>query len=356
MTADALATPYLAVDLDVLTRNLTGAAQRAASAGLRLRPHAKTHKTPEIARRQLGLGASGLTVATVGEAEVFADAGVTDLFVAYPIWAAGSRGRRLRAVAERVALRVGVDSAEAAELLGAALAGTGAQVLVEIDSGMHRSGVAPDRAAEVAAAADRAGLAVAGVFTFPGHSYAPGAGAPAAADESAALAAAAKSLRDNGFEVREISGGSTPSLAAADAGVLTEVRPGVYAFNDAQQVELGSCDWADVALVAVGTVVSRDGSRIVLDAGGKVLGADRPGWATGAGRLPDVPDARVVGLSEHHAVVTLPGGVPVPALGDQVRVAPNHVCAAVNLARELVVVSAGTVVDRWPVAAAGANT
>src|SRR3954463_12089925 len=153
MTADALATPYLAVDLDVLARNLTGAAQRAAAAGLRLRPHAKTHKSPEIARRQLELGASGLTVATVGEAEVFADAGATDLFVAYPIWAAGSRGRRLRAVGERggprgggrrravaegVALRVGVDSAEAAELLGAALAGTGAQVLVEIDCGMHR--------------------------------------------------------------------------------------------------------------------------------------------------------------------------------------------------------------------------
>lgn len=356
MSADDIATPYLAVDLDVLTHNLTGAAERARAAGLRLRPHAKTHKSPEIARRQLDLGAAGLTVATVGEAEIFADAGATDLFVAYPVWAAGERGRRLRALAQRVAVRVGVDSVESARLLGAALAGTAAQVLVEVDSGMRRSGASPERAGDVAVAVERAGLPVAGVFTFPGHSYAPGAARPAAADESAALAAAAASLRGRGVEVREVSGGSTPSLAVADADVLTEVRPGVYAFNDAQQVELGSCGWADVALTAVGTVVSRDGTRIVLDAGGKVLGADRPAWATGSGRLPDVPGARVVGLSEHHAVVTLPDDVPVPGLGATVRVAPNHVCAAVNLARELVVVTQGQVVDRWPVAAAGANT
>jgi len=355
LMTDEPATPYLAVDLDVLTRNLDRAAEHARAAGLRLRPHVKTHKSPEIARRQVEAGAVGLTVATVSEAEIFCRAGATDLFVAYPVWAAGPRGARLRALAQRVDLRVGLDSPEAARHLGLALAGTGASVLVEIDSGMRRSGVAPERAPEVARAADRAGLRVAGVFTFPGHGYAPGAAAGAAADESAALAKAAELLRGNGFDVLEVSGGSTPTLAASDPTVLTEVRPGVYVFNDAQQVELGTCGWDDVALTAVGTVVSREAGRVVLDAGGKVLGADRPVWATGAGRVPSVPEARVVLLSEHHAVVAFPEGVALPELGERLAVAPNHVCAAANLAREYVVSAGGAIVGRWPITAAGAN-
>lgn len=138
--------------------------------------------------------------------------------------------------------------------------------------------------------------------------------------------------------------------------MLTELRPGVYAFHDAQQAELGSADLADVALTAVGTVVSRAPGRAVLDAGSKVLGADRPGWASGYGRLPGCPGARVVALSEHHATVTFPDGVAVPEVGETVRVAPNHVCTAVNLADELVVVSGGVEVDRWAVAAGRANT
>src|SRR3954452_10870692 len=340
-------TPHLLVDLDVLDRNLDRTAALARAKGLALRPHAKTHKCPEIARRQLDRGAVGLTVATVAEAEVFAAAGFTDLFIAYPLWSVGPRARRLRALAERVALRVGVDSVEAVDLLTPVLAGTAAELVVEVDSGQHRSGVRPDEVAGIAAAA---GPAVAGAFTFPGHGYGPDRAGAAAAAEAAALAAVelAAPLR---------SGGSTPTLAHADAGVLTEVRPGVSVFNDAQQAELGSCGLADIAFTAVGTVVSGSGHTAVLDAGSKVLGADQPAWASGGGRLPDHPDARVVALSEHHATVRFPGGAPPPLRrGDTVRVAPNHVCAAVNLADELVVVRAGEVVDRWAVAARGANT
>ena len=101
-------------------------------------------------------------------------------------------------------------------------------------------------------------------------------------------------------------------------------------------------------------MVSRTGDRCVVDAGSKVLAADRPAWTTGHGRLPDHPDARVVALSEHHATVTFPG--PAPAVGERIRVAPNHVCTAVNLVDELVVVDSGVEVDRWRVAARGANT
>jgi D-serine deaminase-like pyridoxal phosphate-dependent protein len=329
-------------------------ADAARARGLALRPHAKTHKCLEIARRQVALSGGGLTLATVGEAEAFAAAGFDDLFLAYPIVATGERARRLRALAGLVRLRVGVDSPEGADLLADAVPGL--EVLVEVDSGHHRTGVAPGRAGEVAVAARAAGLAVAGIFTFPGHGYGPGERARAAADESAALAAAADALRASGVDPRVRSGGSTPTAALGDPDVLTELRPGVYVFSDAQQAELGSAGLADIALTAVATVVSRGPGRAVLDAGSKVLGADRPAWATGYGRLPDCPDARVVALSEHHATVTFPDGIAVPAVGETVRVAPNHVCTAVNLADELVVVSDGVEVDRWAVAARGANT
>jgi len=350
-----LQTPCLVVDRDVLEANLAAMAVHALDHGVALRPHAKTHKCLEIARRQLALGAVGLTVATVGEAEIFADAGFTDLFIAYPVWAAGARGPRLHRLADRVALRVGVDSTEGVELLARALAGTEAEVVVEVDSGHHRTGVAPEFAGQVAAAARRCGLGVAGVFTFPGHSYEPGRRKQAAEDEARALQEAEAFLRKAGVGADVRSGGSTPTAAQLIQGALNEMRPGVYVFNDAQQVELGAADWDAVALTAAATVVSRHGCDLVLDAGSKVLGADRPAWATGGGRLPDHPQARVRALSEHHATVSFPADAPLPELGSLIRIAPNHVCAAVNLADVLVITTAGTVVDQWQVAARGRN-
>ncbi len=353
---EAVDSPCLVVDVDLLNRNLSAMADAAKATGLTVRPHVKTHKCLQIARRQIACGAAGITVATVAEAEVFTAAGITDVFIAYPVWASVRRGRRLRALTERARLRVGVDSAESAAVLGAALAGTDAQVLIEIDSGHHRTGVAPEQAATVGLAATHAGLQVIGVFTFPGHGYAPDRRSQAARDEATALKQAAKALEREGLGVPVRSGGSTPTVADADPGVLTEVRPGVYVFNDAQQGELGSCSWSDVALTAAATVVSIRGSQVILDAGSKTLGADQPGWATGGGRLLDHLDARVIALSEHHATAAFPNDAVMPQLGEVVRMVPNHVCAAVNLADELVIVSAGEVIDRWPVAARGANT
>ncbi|GIE90074.1 alanine racemase [Actinoplanes regularis] len=352
MLAD-LPTPCVTVDADVLDRNLRAMAAHTAGLGLALRPHAKTHKCVEIARRQVELGATGLTVATVSEAEIFADGGLSDLFIAYPVWPSPQRAARLRALADRVALRVGVDSAQSAQALARVLPGL--EVLIEVDSGHHRSGVAPEAAGGVAVAAQRAGLSVRGIFTFPGHGYGPGRQKQAADDEAAALEAAAGAVTAEGLEAAVRSGGSTPT-AALTGGTLTELRPGVYVFGDAQQLELGTCTWDEIALSVASTVVSRSGQKIILDAGSKVLGADQQVWATGGGRLLDHPDARITALSEHHATVVLPDGAPVPHLGEVLRVVPNHVCATVNLADELIVVSGGTEVDRWPVAARGANT
>jgi D-serine deaminase-like pyridoxal phosphate-dependent protein len=347
------ATPYLRVDLARLRANVAAAADRAAAAGVALRPHAKTHKCPEIARLQVEAGAIGLTVATIGEAEVFADHGIEDLFIAYPLWPTPESAARLRDLAERVDVAIGVDSVEAARHLGALLAGAGVAVLVEVDSGHHRSGAAPSDAGAVAAAAVESGLTLRGVFTFPGHGYAADRRA-AADDEARALTTAVASLRATGLEPDVVSGGSTPTLAETDTAVVTEVRPGVYVFGDAQQWELGVLPPEEIALVCRATVVSHAGGRLVLDSGSKALGADRAAYATGWGRLPAHPDARVVQLSEHHAIVDL-GGASLPPLGSHVDVVPNHVCNTVNLADELWVADGDTLI-RWPVAARGRNS
>lgn len=354
--ANAPETPFLAVDLDVMERNLSRAADAARSKGISLRPHAKTHKMPEIARRQLAHGAIGLTLATVSEAEIFADAGIGDIFIAYPVWPSVLRAARIRELSRRITLRLGVDSVEGAEALGAALSGEGIQVLVEVDSGHHRSGVPPFEAGAVAVAAERAGLRVGGVFTFPGHSYAPGKGMSAAHDEAVAIGEAAESLAKNVIDAPIRSGGSTPSWSSFDGSALTEGRPGVYVFNDAQQVELDNCDFSDVALTVETTVVSRHGRDVVVDAGSKALGADRAAWATGYGRLAGIPDARITTISEHHATIRLPNEVSIPELGSMLHLIPNHVCNTVNLADEVFVVRGGSIIETWKVAARGANT
>ena len=347
-------TPYLHVDLRQLRRTIRRTAEREAAAGVALRPHVKTHKCVEIARLQRDAGASGISVATVGEAEVFVHAGFDDVFIAYPLWLDDRSGRRVRDLLGEATVTIGVDSSAGAAQAGRQLGALGARALVEIDSGHHRSGVSPGDAGPVAEAAVRAGLDVRGVFTFPGHSYAPDALVSAAADEARALHEAADSLRRCGIAPSVISGGSTPSLEAADTGLLTELRPGVYVFGDAQQWELGTMDPGDIALTCRATVVSHAGGRLVLDAGSKALGADRAAYATGYGRLLDHPEARVVLLSEHHAVADL-AGEDLPPIGSRVDVVPNHVCNAVNLAEHLYVEDAGDL-WAWPVAARGQNS
>lgn len=344
-------TPYLRIDVPRLEANIGRVADAARTAGLELRPHAKTHKSPEIARRQLAAGARGLTVATVGEAEVFADSGATDLFLALPIWPDEERAGRLRALADRVALRLAVDSTEGARHLAARLDGAPASVVIEVDSGQHRTGVGPTEVGAVARAAREAGLAVDGAFTFPGHSYSPSTTASAAADESDALAQAAAQLRDVGIEPVVLSGGSTPSLETtlAAPGITTELRPGVYVFGDAQQWELGRTTPDRIALTCRATVISHAGGRVVLDSGSKALGPDRAPYASGFGRLLNDPDARIVLLSEHHAVVETARRYE---LGARVDVVPNHVCNAVNLV-DTVYADDGHGLEAWAITARG---
>ncbi len=358
---DGLVTPALVVDPDVLDGNIARMAEASRSQGFTLRPHAKSHKCAQIADRQRRAGARGLSVATISEAEALARVGVDDLFIAYPVWPDAAKARRLRRLADEVALRVGVESVEGAQRLGDAVRGSARPVeaLVEVDSGSRRTGVLPHAAGEVGKSAADAGLDVVGVFTFPGHGYGHDAQARecAARDEERTLGEAAQTLRDIGLDIRVLSGGSTPTVGQWQPGTVNELRPGVYVFNDATQLAIGTCGAQDLALVAAATVISVPApDRFVLDVGSKVLGSDRSSWVSGHGYLPQFPQGTITGLWEHHAVVLLPEGTRGPHLGSVVAVVPNHICTPVNLADELLVVQEGEVVDRWPVTARGANT
>ncbi len=342
-------TPYLAIDIDVLRRNLATMAAWAAERGVALRPHAKTHKSLEIAALQLELGAVGLTVATIGEAEVFAAGGVDDLFIAYPIWADAARGARLRALAEQVlALRIGVDSIEAAEQLGRALARH-----VRSGRGRGRQRPSPQWRKPDDAVRGRAPR-----LDGPGSTSSACSPSPviatrrrvarslAAADEANALEAAVTALSRAGIEPRVCSGGSTPSLAFTDASVLNEVRPGVYVFNDAQQLELGSCEWPEIALTVAATVVSQQ-SRPVHRRCRQQGARRRPGGMGDrertAARLSRCAHRRVVRTPRHRrARARRPRRRHSATSCASCRI---MCCAAVNLADEYVVVSEGAEID-----------
>lgn len=351
-----LDTPALVVFVDRVIANIEGLQRALDARGIALRPHAKTHKSVRIARMQLDAGASGLTVGTLGEAEIFAGAGLRDLFLAYPLWAEGPKAQRLRAVHDAADLVVGVDSAAGAERLGAAVAGgrRPLRVLVELDPGLHRTGVgSPEAAVEVAIAADRAGLRVEGVFTHGGHAYRPGGAGAAALDEVTTLDAAARALGAAGFEVRTISAGSTPTRLLAAEGGVTEIRAGTYVLGDRQQWALGALESDGIAAVVAGTVVSTAADRVVIDAGAKALTKDLPAFLEGYGAIPAWPGAVIERLNDYHGIVSLPGGSARPKAGDVVAVVPNHVCPVVDLVSSFVAVLPDGRTEHWAVDARG---
>jgi D-serine deaminase-like pyridoxal phosphate-dependent protein len=195
------------------------------------------------------------------------------------------------------------------------------------------------------------------VFTYPGHGYSRDGSASAAQDEAAALSEAALECARVGVDCRTRSGGSTPTARRTHPDVVNEIRPGVYAFNDAQQVALGTVSVDDVALTVVTTVISVPGPTwFVLDAGSKTIASDRPPYLDTFGLMPGIPGARLDRLWEHHAVVDASFVHPedLPQVGDRLELIPNHVCTAVNLADEVVVAS-DVQTETWRVIARGRN-
>ncbi|MFW0773219.1 alanine racemase [Paenarthrobacter nitroguajacolicus] len=347
--------PSPVVLADVMQENINRMQAFAEAQHLDVRPHVKTHKCVEIGRRQVKAGAVGITAGNVGEAEVFAAAGFGDIFIAYPIWTAGSKGPRIRKLAETTHLRVGVDNVAAINALADAMGSETEllQVVIEVDCGARRSGVAPEAAGHLAQAARKRGLIPAGVFTYPGHGSAgPDARKRAAADQDAALVTAVRSLSAVGVTAEVVSAGSTPTVEFATNSVITEIRPGEYVFNDLNNTRLGACTEDQIALFLAGTVVSdRVPDQVLLDIGTKALGREgnpEIGYGGIAGT-----SAVLSKLNEYHGFLPLPAGFR-PSVGTVLPVVPNHVCpVVVNFEEYIVTDSTGTTLERWAVDARG---
>jgi len=358
-STEALSTPAVLVDLDVLERNISRMAERARDAGVKLRPHAKTHKSPEIGRLQRAAGAWGLSLAKVGEAEAFVNAGFDDLFLAYPVFGE-DKARRLLSLTDRARMAVGFDSVEGARSLAATFADAGRtlDVVLKVDVGYGRVGVLPSHAVEVArSVAELAGLSLRGIFTHAGHGYLAETrdGVEAIARlEGERLVETAERLREAGLPLDEVSVGSTPTAALAmKVPGVTECRPGNYVFHDASQVALGTCSLEDCALTILATVVSVPAAdRAVVDAGSKTLSSDplrpRPG---GHGQILGRA-SRLEKLSEEHGVIAVAPD-EVFRVGERVRILPNHACVVANLHDSLIGVSGDHVETVIEVAARG---
>jgi D-serine deaminase-like pyridoxal phosphate-dependent protein len=349
-------TPEPIVVIDTLHRNVSRMQEFADARGLHLRPHVKTHKCIEIGRLQTDAGARGITAGTVREAEVFAAEGFTDIFLAYPIWAAGSKPARIRHLAESIRLRVGVDTRAAIDRLADSMHGAPArlEVVVEVDCGAHRSGVAPEVAGELARYAAKVGLEPVGVYTYPGQGGSSrDARRPAADEQLAALETAVGSLQAAGIEPVVVSAGSTPTVEYSDRAPITEIRPGEYVFADLDNVQLGACAPDEVALFVAATVVSDTmPDHVIVDVGTKALGREGnpdKGYGTALG----IGDGRLLKLNEYHGYLAV-DPADRPAVGTVLPVVPNHVCPVVNNFDDLVVTdAAGASLERWAVAARG---
>ncbi len=346
MTRDQLDTPAAVVDLDRLAANIARLQAYLAKHGIANRPHIKTHKTVEIARMQLAAGAVGITCQKLGEAEVMADAGITDIFLPYNILGR-AKLERLVALARRVTLSVTADSEITVHGLGAAFAPTGLTlpVLVEFDTGLGRCGAqTPVEAAGLARTiADTKGLTFAGLMTYPHNERTDGF-----------VAEAATRLERDGLALGRVTMGGTSGIwHAHERARIAEYRAGVYVFGDRSTLKSGAMTQDECALAVLATVVSRPTEgRAILDAGSKALSSDLLGLE-GHGLILEYPEARLAALSEEHGHVDLARCDRKPRSGERVSILPNHACVVSNLFPELTAVRGERVEAVWPVAARG---
>ena len=376
MTLNDLATPAVIIDRQRALRNIDRLQDAANTRGIRVRPHAKTHKSPQVAKWQIDRGAIGICCAKLGEAEVFAAAGFTDIRLPYPIHPINAP--RVLALLTRTDLSFIVDHLEVARGWSTAMtaAGRTVEVLVKIDVGFHRCGIDPDPRTAVPfikAVASLPGLHFRGLLSHAGHAYHAESEnhlQAIAEDEARTLRTLAEAAQAERVGIAELSAGATPSARfSLDQESLTEYRAGNYVYFDRTQVGLGAASQEDCALTVMATVVSKPSSnRIILDCGSKTLSSDAArGFTPLAGHgvvyhdvlmprgaRPD-DDLIVERLSEEHATVRVAAGHTALEPGDRVRLIPNHSCVVSNLVDQAWVVDAGTV-TAMPIAARGRLT
>ena len=344
-----LETPVPIIDIDIVERNLTRWQARCDKAGFANRPHIKTHKLVPLARHQIELGAKGITVQKLGEAEVMADAGITDMLLTFNI-VGRHKLERLAALARRTGISVVADNEEVVEGLGGAgrASGRDIEVLVECDTGAKRNGAqSPEAAAALAKKIDATkGLKYGGLMTYarPGTR----AGGEIFLDTARAM------LSRAGLETKTVTTGGSPEMWE-DEGLahITEYRAGTYIYFDRSLAERGTCSYDDCALTVLATVVSRPTlERALIDAGSKALTSDLLGLP-GYGSVRELGHARVYDVNEEHGYLDISGVSEKPRVGDLVRVTPNHVCPVSNLFDRVVIVKGTAVLGAVKVDARG---
>lgn len=361
MLISDLETPAVVVDLDVMERNLSRMADYCRQHHLLLRPHTKTHKIPELARRQIASGATGITVAKVGEAEVMLEAGITDVLIAYPI-VGPEKTRRLARLAEQASIAVSLDSEEVARGISEAAMrhGTRIGVLIEMDVGFGRCGLSDeaDLLALGRKVAELPGVEFKGLMFFPGHfGVAPDERVAMRIRVNDFLRRTLESFSDAGLPVSIVSGGSTPT--AYEGGLfhgVNEVRPGTYIFNDRNTVAVLACTRDDCALSVLVTVVSTAvPGHAVIDGGSKTFSYDRfqAGDGNGFGIVKEDPAAEIERFSEEHGHINIRRSERRYRIGDRLSVVPNHVCTTVNMHDEIYGVRGERVEEIWRVEGRG---
>jgi D-serine deaminase-like pyridoxal phosphate-dependent protein len=347
MHVTALDTPVVTIDMEVVERNIARMQGYCDTHGLDFRPHIKTHKLPLLAHMQVRAGAVGIACQKLGEAEVMAAAGLSDVLVTFPLVGA-AKAERLATLAHGTRIAVVGDSATIARGLSETLARAGVRLdfLVECDTGFHRTGVqSPEHAADLAElVAGLEGLRFGGLMTYP-----------TTPETAPWIAAAKRAIQARGLEVSRVSGGGTPTaLYTHEIGEVTEIRAGVYIYGDRNCIVEGAMMVEDCALRVRATVVSRPTSgRAILDAGSKALTTDLTAGTQGFGLIDEYPDAIIYDLSEEHGHVDVSACARGPEVGEVVTILPNHACPVSNLYDEVVLQRAGMVVGILPVAARG---
>jgi D-serine deaminase-like pyridoxal phosphate-dependent protein len=365
MNINDLETPCLVVDLDKMERNIASWQNAIAQHNCKLRPHIKTHKIPDIAKLQLAAGSPGITAAKVSEARVFAEAGCEDIYIAYPIigpdkWQGAAEMARERRLIVGAESEIGLRGLSAA----AVRAGSTIEIRIEFESGLGRSGAPRSAVLDLCRLVEELpGLQLNGLMTYRSIAFAGAKGrshAEVGREEGELLVEVAAEMRAAGVEIKELTGGSTPTgKAVAAVEGIHEVRPGTYVFNDYICEMWGCVEYSDCALSILTTVVSRPThNTATVDGGSKTFAGDiwpanvgAQGYARAAGAKAPL-DAFVVKMSEEHGVAQLGEGVNWK-IGERVAWHPLHVCTTVNLSDELIGVRGERVEVVWPVVARG---
>ena len=361
MRVEDLDTPAVIVDLDIMQGNLKSLAHYSRQYELSLRPHTKTHKTPQISKMQIEFGCHGITVAKVGEAEVMARSGMDDILIAYPVLGK-SKLDRLTKLAKLVKVSVSLDSFEVANAISEAArqAGCNIEILVEFDVGMHRCGLQSiSEWLRVAREVDQLqNLKFKGLMFYAGHIWDPPDQQTAALNQ---LSATIEEIRHEsekaGLAMETVSGEvlRRPTTVIWFRG-LTEIRAGTYVFYDMNEFNAGYCQLSQCALKVLVTVVSHAvEGHAMIDGGSKTFSGDhlKSGDRSGFGRVTRYPDIQFVSMSEEHGHLDVSRSNDTPKIGDKLTVIPNHVCTCVNMHDQIYYHRNGIVEEVWAVEGRG---